>query len=447
MTNEVKPPLEGDSSKNSKDGIPSHGGVENKSQPRDMPSLSDEPEITAIPAVAVAPGPEGNSASSNASEAVSGNSEIKDKEVGVGGGGALNATNTSSQAGTSLDEEKNQASDSLQEALPEVKVPLETQPPEQTCSDVEPAEEPTETKMTSQANTTAESRPAPPKSITGNDSLLPLISTTNDSLTVPEENTIPAPKALVSNSTPISRGITSEIVEINATATTSSEGRNIEKESPDISIRFQQGLDIPTPTSLESSKEEFDYAVNRTQTANHSAIEHGNMTKGQVVARNPCLQLSLPYFKEERLSKVSEEGRKTGTSVGGPYDSMFKTLMNEITALTINQSIFDLYLVQLHGCLTQALTQSREEYEQEIKLLKAQVDELKIKSSTVISCDQRTESLHRIIHDLSWRACWGAGLAFVLSVLTFLLVICSKGPKIRGSVSWYSMTPYSDGEH
>jgi len=78
--------------------------------------------------------------------------------------------------------------------------------------------------------------------------------------------------------------------------------------------------------------------------------------------RHQCLQqMRLGDFRKQKLAKLQEDLRVKGgaaaTSLGSgsPYDNIFKTLMDEMTSLEINQSIFDVYVSNLHSCFVQVV--------------------------------------------------------------------------------------------
>ncbi|CAN0331379.1 unnamed protein product [Discosporangium mesarthrocarpum] len=53
-----------------------------------------------------------------------------------------------------------------------------------------------------------------------------------------------------------------------------------------------------------------------------------------------------------------------GVAIGGQYESIFKTLMNKIKTLEINQSLFNLYIENLHGCYSGIVQEMLVEVEQ-----------------------------------------------------------------------------------
>ncbi|CAN0507059.1 unnamed protein product, partial [Scytosiphon promiscuus] len=62
-----------------------------------------------------------------------------------------------------------------------------------------------------------------------------------------------------------------------------------------------------------------------------------------------CLDApSFSEFREEVLARTQQAqqsaGGAGGVAIGGQYESIFKTLMNKIKTLEINQSLFGLYI-------------------------------------------------------------------------------------------------------
>ena len=71
--------------------------------------------------------------------------------------------------------------------------------------------------------------------------------------------------------------------------------------------------------------------------------------------------MRLGDFRKQKLAKLQEDLRLKGGAAasslgsGSPYDNIFKTLMDEMTSLEINQSIFDVYVSNLHSCFVQVV--------------------------------------------------------------------------------------------
>lgn len=64
-----------------------------------------------------------------------------------------------------------------------------------------------------------------------------------------------------------------------------------------------------------------------------------------------CLErLSFAEFREEVLARTqhAQQSAGGGVAIGGQYESIFKTLMNKIKTLEINQSLFSLYIGTFH---------------------------------------------------------------------------------------------------
>lgn len=65
-----------------------------------------------------------------------------------------------------------------------------------------------------------------------------------------------------------------------------------------------------------------------------------------------CLdRLSFSEFRDEVLARTQQgqQSANGGVAIGGQYDSIFKTLMNKIKTLEINQSLFSLYIGETHA--------------------------------------------------------------------------------------------------
>ncbi|CAM9642486.1 unnamed protein product [Ectocarpus sp. 4 AP-2014] len=80
-----------------------------------------------------------------------------------------------------------------------------------------------------------------------------------------------------------------------------------------------------------------------------------------------CLDtLSFSEFREEVLARTQQAQQSAGggVAIGGQYESIFKTLMNKIKTLEINQSLFGLYIDDVHGCYQNVIAQMLQEQEQ-----------------------------------------------------------------------------------
>ncbi|CAM9608152.1 unnamed protein product [Ectocarpus fasciculatus] len=79
-----------------------------------------------------------------------------------------------------------------------------------------------------------------------------------------------------------------------------------------------------------------------------------------------CLDtLSFSEFREEVLARTQQAQQSAGggVAIGGQYESIFKTLMNKIKTLEINQSLFGLYIDDVHGCYQNVIAQMLQEQE------------------------------------------------------------------------------------
>ncbi|CAM9504099.1 unnamed protein product [Scytosiphon promiscuus] len=79
-----------------------------------------------------------------------------------------------------------------------------------------------------------------------------------------------------------------------------------------------------------------------------------------------CLDApSFSEFREEVLARTQQAqqsaGGAGGVAIGGQYESIFKTLMNKIKTLEINQSLFGLYIDDVHGCYQDVIAKMLQE--------------------------------------------------------------------------------------
>ncbi|CBN77978.1 expressed unknown protein [Ectocarpus siliculosus] len=85
-----------------------------------------------------------------------------------------------------------------------------------------------------------------------------------------------------------------------------------------------------------------------------------------VLSAAACLDtLSFSEFREEVLARTQQAQQSAGggVAIGGQYESIFKTLMNKIKTLEINQSLFGLYIDDVHGCYQDVIAQMLQEQE------------------------------------------------------------------------------------
>jgi hypothetical protein len=129
------------------------------------------------------------------------------------------------------------------------------------------------------------------------------------------------------------------------------------------------------------------------------------------------LGLDLPSFadfKKLKLAKVREDeernnkGPGSGLGPEGPMGNIFRTLMHEITALEINQTIFDLYLTQLHTGIGYALAEGRQEREKDQANTQVALARLE---QTVLNLSRANQELAGTVGTLQDRlylsaACW-----------------------------------------
>lgn len=82
---------------------------------------------------------------------------------------------------------------------------------------------------------------------------------------------------------------------------------------------------------------EIPAVASKTEDASLSTVEH--------------VCASFPTFEEFRDAKLAmSPSKEHHLAVGGQYESIFKTLMNKIMALEIDQSLFGQYMDDLHAC-------------------------------------------------------------------------------------------------
>jgi hypothetical protein len=129
--------------------------------------------------------------------------------------------------------------------------------------------------------------------------------------------------------------------------------------------------------------------------------------------------MRLSDFKKQKLAKLQDDPRtkdhgtgSTATSLGSgsPYDNIFKTLMDEMASLEINQSIFDVYVSNLHSCFVQVvddvlLEQDRARLEalETIGLLQARLQSQAAVNEQFLRRMQRLESMS-LAGGLAWIA-------------------------------------------
>ncbi|CAM9560602.1 unnamed protein product, partial [Laminaria digitata] len=76
-------------------------------------------------------------------------------------------------------------------------------------------------------------------------------------------------------------------------------------------------------------------------------------------------RLSFADFRDEVLTRTqqAQQAPGGGVAIGGQYESIFKTLMNKIKTLEINQSLFSLYIDDVHVCYQEVIAQMLREQE------------------------------------------------------------------------------------
>ncbi|CAN0236774.1 unnamed protein product, partial [Phaeothamnion confervicola] len=74
------------------------------------------------------------------------------------------------------------------------------------------------------------------------------------------------------------------------------------------------------------------------------------------VAAAACRNLpTFAEFKGRMLSKTPQHAQQSNVPIGGQYESIFKTLMNKIKSLEIDQSLLAMYMDSVHSCYQGAL--------------------------------------------------------------------------------------------
>jgi len=130
-----------------------------------------------------------------------------------------------------------------------------------------------------------------------------------------------------------------------------------------------EGVVTPVPAAAEtaatSSSSPPEITTKPTTTSTVVATVSGAQAKTELMSRfrHQCLQqMRLGDFKKQKLAKLQEDLGPKGEGAaaaslgsGSPYDNIFKTLMDEMTSLEINQSIFDVYVSNLHSCFVQVV--------------------------------------------------------------------------------------------
>ncbi len=165
-----------------------------------------------------------------------------------------------------------------------------------------------------------------------------------------------------------------------ATTTTTTTTTPTTAVTPTPVVTLEEGVATPVPqtattsdlgsssASSSSSSSNAAAATPATSTATVVATVSGAPAKTEIMTRfrHQCLQqMRLGDFKKQKLAKLQEDLRVKGAGGGGatasplgsgsPYDNIFKTLMDEMTSLEINQSIFDVYVSNLHSCFVQVV--------------------------------------------------------------------------------------------
>lgn len=150
---------------------------------------------------------------------------------------------------------------------------------------------------------------------------------------------------------------------------------------------------------------------------------------GVARVRHRCLdQLRLDEFKRQKLAMLKDDDKAGGGPVvggGSPYDNIFRTLMNEIATLEINQSIFDVYISSLHACVVQVVDEMRAESDRHTAELHAEVDALSFRLHRLTEVN---ESYLEKLGELEQRIVMSAAAYFisVCSIAALLLLVCCQ---------------------
>lgn len=182
------------------------------------------------------------------------------------------------------------------------------------------------------------------------------------------------------------------------------------------------GSHAKPPTQVHDGGSPQYTAASTTSTTTVLATVSGAPAKTELMTRfrHQCLQqMRLSDFKKQKLAKLQDDPRtkdhgtgSTATSLGSgsPYDNIFKTLMDEMASLEINQSIFDVYVSNLHSCFVQVvddvlLEQDRARLEalETIGLLQARLQSQAAVNEQFLRRMQRLESMS-LAGGLAWIA-------------------------------------------
>jgi len=162
-----------------------------------------------------------------------------------------------------------------------------------------------------------------------------------------------------------------------AAATTPTGGTATDSSNPDEMITEtttatpvlnEEGVVTPVPAAEAAPPPPSPPGITPTPTTTATVVAtvSGAPAKTELMSRfrHQCLQqMRLGDFKKQKLAKLQEDLRAKGGGAaatsslgsGSPYDNIFKTLMDEMTSLEINQSIFDVYVSNLHSCFVQVV--------------------------------------------------------------------------------------------
>lgn len=142
--------------------------------------------------------------------------------------------------------------------------------------------------------------------------------------------------------------------------------------------------------------------------------------------------MRLADFRKQKLAKVQEDLRLKGAASssigsGSPYDNIFKTLMDEMTSLEINQSIFDVYVSNLHNCFVQVVDEVL--LEQERLRLEASETVGMLQSRLSAVTDTNEQLLLRLARlENNFLA---SSAAWVISLVAVLLLVCTQVLALR----------------
>lgn len=138
---------------------------------------------------------------------------------------------------------------------------------------------------------------------------------------------------------------------------------------PQVAVVSEPGDDLSSHGGVPPGDQGGAYAGS-TEGAWHAeeADAHANVGAGadEAALVAACMdRLSFADFRDEVLTRTqqTQQAPGGGVAIGGQYESIFKTLMNKIKTLEINQSLFSLYIDDVHICYQDVIAQMLREQE------------------------------------------------------------------------------------